>query len=133
MIDEDVRTYLLAQSAVTALVGSSGVYVDRATQGTAAPYVVVNQGGGNPEQHADGATTLHRSTVEVTCHAATAAKAGALANIVETALAAKQVTMGSATVRACIAIDKRRDSEQPQQGDQTGFPAVALSFDVFYR
>lgn len=131
MIDEQLRAYLLTLPAVTAI--TSSAFVERATQGTAAPYFVIGQTGGNPEQHAGGTSGVHRSFVEVVCYGATAVKAAQLADVVETALAAVSGTMGTADVRACIATGRQRATETPQQGDQTGYPAVSLSFDVFHR
>lgn len=133
MIDEQIRTYLLTITGVTDIVGASGVFVERATQGTAPPYVVVTQDSGNPEHHAGGRSGINRAGVDVVCYAATAVKAGTLADAVETALTAKQTPMGTATVRSCLCEGKRRSSDNPQQGDQTGFPSVTLSFDLFYQ
>lgn len=131
MIDEQIRAYLLTLPAVTAI--TSSVFVERAMQGTASPYIVVTQDGGSPEHHAAGQSGLHRASLDVICYAATTAKAGALAEAVETALTATTGTMGTADVRLCLCEAKQRSGENPQQGDQTGFPSVTLSFDVFYR
>lgn len=133
MIDTAIRTYLLAQSAITTIVGSSGAFVGRANQGASLPYIVIEQIGGKKEQHSSGVSGLERADVAIGAWSTTDVKAGVLADAISTALAAKQVTMGSALVRACIEIDKTRATEEPTKGDQAGYPLVLLTYEVFFQ
>lgn len=133
MIDTNVRTYLLTLTAVTDIVGASGVFVGSAQQRTDRPYVVVTQVGGKAEKHAGGVSELSHGTVECRCYGESDAKAGDLADAVEAAIDGKQLAMGSATVRASLVLDKSRDTEPPRQGDQTGYPCVVVTAEVWFQ
>lgn len=133
MIDEQIRSYLLTQTAVTNIVGFLGVYVVRARQEQSAPYIVVEQTGGNTEQHMEGLSGVEQANVDIRCHHRTDALAGTLAEIVKPLIAGVQKTMGTASVRSAVLFNQTRSSGDPRQGDQTGFPSVTLSFEVFYR
>lgn len=133
MIDEQIRSYLLSQSSVTSIVGNDGVFAVRAMQEKDAPYVVVEQTGGSPEQHAAGNSGLHQANVDIRCHHKTDALAGQLAEIIEPLVAGVQITMGTANVRVATLFNKARNTSNPRQGNQAGFPIVELSIEVFYK
>lgn len=86
MIDLDLRTYLLTQTAVTAIV-STRVYPVRLPQGTTLPAVTYQRVAGASEFDHEGSAGLGRGRWQFDCWALSYAAMVALAESVRAALA----------------------------------------------
>lgn len=87
MIEQDLRTYLLAQPSVTALIATR-LYPIRLPQGVTLPAVTYQRITGSSEQAYDGPVNLGQGTIQFDCWADTYASALAVAEQVRQKLAA---------------------------------------------
>ena len=96
-ITQDVRTYLLTQSTVTALVGTR-IYYDHLPQRATLPALVVNLITSVSQREVDAASGTARARVQVDCYAATYAASASLGELVRKVTEQYTGTMGSTTV-----------------------------------
>lgn len=90
--ETDLRTLLLATTAVTALVGTR-VAADRIEQGATRPFVVFSRTGTERSKGLDGTVHGVKATFSLQCWADTRAAADAVAVAVTTALEANHQTI----------------------------------------
>ena len=83
--ETDLRTLLLATTAVTALVGTR-VAADRIEQGSTRPFVVFSRTGTTPYETIDKQLLASQVALDVQCWADTRAQADAVANAVAAAV-----------------------------------------------
>lgn len=144
MIEEGLRTLLLAESTVTALVNGAttgelrGVYVDSVPQGAPLDHVLITTlhdsqnntlGGGD----ASGAGAMHTATLDIDCRAASPGAAKALAAAVIAFLADYEGAAGSQTILAVMLNDRTTDPERPTSGESRHLHVETLDVDIQYR
>jgi hypothetical protein len=71
MIDQSLRSLLLADSTITALIASNGVYPQKLPQDVAKPCVVYRVFDGMPDLVAGGSSALTKYTVDLTIYSET--------------------------------------------------------------
>lgn len=130
IVEDGVIDKLSATAGVTAL-ASTRIYPRQAPQGATKPYIVVTKAPGQQDWHKSGsAPGAATSFVNVRCHAANYKAARELAEQVEFAINGVRGTFGSVFVAHCLLRDLYDASTQPLNDDETGFPCVALDFEV---
>lgn len=93
-IEEDLTAYLLAQSAINALIVDR-MYPARLPQNGTLPAVTYQRIAGVPEISHDGAVNLTRSRIQIDCWALTYSAMASLAAAIEAALSGYVGAMGS--------------------------------------
>ncbi len=95
----DLRTFLLADSAISTDVGTSRIHDEELTQNSALPAMTLQQTDNAHEHDMEGSLGVARAIMQITCWAATPIAAKSLAELVRLRLQGKQVTMGTTEVR----------------------------------
>jgi len=95
LIDEALITHLLAQTAITALVGRK-IYPVIAPQNVVAPYIVVFKVDGPRDHSHDGASHLANPRFQLSVFSTTYSEAKAIAAALQAALEGYTGTMGGA-------------------------------------
>jgi hypothetical protein len=111
MIEADLRTYLLAQPAVTALIGAR-LFPLRLPQGAAFPALTYQRVAGGEDVTHQGRSGLGRARMQLDCWAATYGQAIALADAVKDALVGYRGAMG-ATPFAAGRLANEIDLDEP--------------------
>lgn len=113
---EGVRTHLLADAAIAALVGTR-VRPDGFAQGETLPAVAMWSVSGESEEHLAGGAGLGHMRLQVDCMAGTRLAANSLAELVRTRLQGARGLMGALWVDGCT-VDggPRYDRDQPLDG-----------------
>jgi len=65
MIDQSLRSIILADSTITSLIASNGVYPQRLPQDVAKPCIIYQMGDGIPQLTAGSTSDLKRYTVDL--------------------------------------------------------------------
>lgn len=130
-----LRTYLLADAAVTAQLGTR-LYADRAPQDTALPYAVMTENGAEDAHTLAGTINLPESRIEIACWAATPEAAQTAASAVHARI--KNIihtTIGDPGVRVHLSrrTDRRTEHEDPSDGSDTARSAVVQTYAVRYQ
>jgi hypothetical protein len=129
VIETELNVYLLANTAVAALVGTK-IYPVQAPKDCVAPFIVFNKVSAQREYTHNGFASLQRSRMQVSCYAAryltngTEIGARSMAEAVKTALEAWQ---GSTKIQA-IQIENDPDLIDPD----TNWYHVPVDFFVVY-
>ena len=105
MIEQDLRTYLLAQAPVSALIGTR-IFPLRLPQGVTLPAVTYQRISGVPVISHDGASDLARARIQVDCWAASYAAMAGLAMAIRTALSGYRGPMGNNGATAARVINQ---------------------------
>lgn len=143
MIEEGLRTALLAESTVTTLVTNDGgellgIYVDAPPQGARPPYVLLTNmgdvhnetlGGGD----GSGAGALHFAEIDVDCKASAPGASKALAKAVDDHLADLSGTAGDETVEAVVRGVRNSSIEPPTSGEGHPLHVETTDYQVQYR
>lgn len=115
----DLRTYLLANTAVAAAIGTR-MYPDALEQGAALPAAVYQVISRTHVQHLQGITTAGTVRVQIDCYAATRLAADAVAEAIVAALrllAATPAAIGAGTIVGDLEIQgPRSDATGPDDG-----------------
>lgn len=93
--------FLSSRSPVTAIVGTAGVFGDKAKP-KVAKYVVVEQAGGEKFYHSQGASNLADADIAVTCKDTTYARAKALYEVLRNELDGFQGTWSGVSIRSAF-------------------------------
>lgn len=124
---------LTAEATITALVGSR-VYVNKAPQKAALPYIIITQLGSEEFKSLDATTsTLRMLTLDIDCKADRFVEAESVANAVRTYLDDYSGTAGSYTIGAVLMNSERHDYEPPDDGSDIGLHVITLDLDVQYN
>lgn len=121
-----VRTYLLAQPDIAAIVGD-GAYPLFIPQGREPPCLVYQQVDASRQVTYDGTNGLVGASLQVDCLAVRYADARALADAVRDALTDYSGDMAGTTVRNCFIV-----ADQDLSDIEPGFFRVSLNFDLWY-
>lgn len=116
MIEFDLRTLLLAQSAITDIVGSSGVYCDAADQGTPLPYVLLTLMDSDPLKALDGTYGLEIKTFDIDCYGAEKPEAKQLSAAVKAFIKDYSGVAGDSTIHAVLLDDETDTIVRPEDG-----------------
>ena len=113
---DDMRTYLLTQTAVTDLIGTR-IYFDALQQSTSMPAVVFELTGGEVmDRHLSATGSTYRSQVHVYCYASSRTGATALADAVYDALEFASGTWTDTTVHRAFVEQYHDLTEEPRDG-----------------
>lgn len=128
-----LRTLLAAQSSITNIVGSR-IYVNKAPQKAATPYVILTQLNSEEYKSLDATTgTLRMLSIDIDCKAATFTDAESLGNAVRTFIDDYSGAAGSYTIGAVLLNGETHDYEPPADGSDNGLHVVTLDVDVQYN
>jgi hypothetical protein len=133
-----ISSKLKATAAVTAYV-SQRVYTRIAKEGETKPYIVITHPAGERREHTANSRSKFRKTpLSIRCVATTYLEAAQIADAVvdaidsaSTAVTGSQ-TWGGVSVDHCVVLDNYDASDQPQLGDEIGFPVEAVELDLFH-
>lgn len=98
----DLRTFLLADAGILALVGANGIQVTELLQNADLPAITMQSTGTEHIHDLDGSAGAAEATVQLTAWAATMVAAKALAELVRLRIQGKQTTMGSTVVKGIL-------------------------------
>ena len=127
LIEQGLMTYILAQSAITALVGQR-VYFVQAPQDVTKPYIVVTKISGVREHSHDGSNHLARPRFQLSAFSTTYANAKSIASALQTALQGYKGTMGGTGGVAVGAVFYEDETDLYEEN--TGLYQVALDFFI---
>ncbi len=94
MIEADLRTHLLAQASITALIGAR-LYPQQLPQGTELPAVTYQRIAGQSLIDHEGAAGIGRARIQLDCWGESYGAAAALADTLRLALSGYRGAMGS--------------------------------------
>lgn len=134
MIEFDLATYLLAQPAVSAIVGTR-ISAERAPQTDpklAVRIVYRLLPGTERVYHTTGPSGFVEADIELTFTATTYPAARALYDAVRLEIDGTSGTWGTTTVQKATLSTPVGASGDPTQGDDVGFPSVRAILNVWY-
>lgn len=126
-LEEGLRTYTLAGSAVAALVGTR-MYPRMLPQSPTLPALVYQRIDTRREHEHAGPDGLPRPRMQITCWAPLPLSAAGLASAVRQRLDGVRATMGTVVVESCLLVGER-DVSDPEPGRY----GVALDFMIQYQ
>jgi len=138
-LEAGLRTLLLAQSPITTLcpaqivkgVSHYGVFVGRAAQGFAPPFIVITRTEHDPYATLDGTTGMGSSEIDIDCFEATHTKAEALATAVVDFLKDYSGAAGATDIiDAVILLNRRSFQTQAGSGNDEWQYVVTLTFQI---
>lgn len=137
MIEFDLAAYLLTRTAVTDVIGSR-IYANRAPQTTdankrQARIVYTLSAGSVRHYHTQGASGLVEADIQLGIVAATYSAARDLYEIIRDEIDGFRGTWNGTTIDRATLTPPSNGSQEPTQGDDIGFPAVACTVQVFYQ
>lgn len=131
-IVNDMRTYLISKSAVTALT-STRIYFGNLPQNSKLPAVVMSLIDSDSQKHLTNADGLRRSSIQLDCYGTSTgnapyASAYNVAEQIRKVVDFNSGTWGSSTVRRALVDDQRDFEDEP--GDGSEFSRFGRSVDV---
>jgi len=130
-MQEDLRTFLLADAAIAGLAGARVVWGERA-QGSGYPAVVLTRVSGAPYAGVAGVTDLIATRVQADCYALSLAGAAALERAVTARLNGYRGTVGG-TAFGGIFLESARDLTAPEiTGDERPV-RISLDFILHHK
>ena len=136
MIETGLETYLAADTAVAALVGTRIYAIDDVPQDRVAgarPYITHQRISSPKLVTMDGADGLANPRIQLNCVADTYLGAMTLADKVRLALDGYSGAMGSQTVQAAFVDDARALGEELPTGKEQGIYAVAVDVEIWWN
>lgn len=132
MISVGLQTLLLAQSSVTDIVGTAGVFVTIAKQSASKPYVVIDRV--NDEKHGTlgGYLGAKHCEVEIECWDTTPQDAAALADIISDFLDDYTGTAGDETILESTQVDHGDNFSKPKDNSEVSEYVTTLYFEFQY-
>jgi hypothetical protein len=128
---EDLRTYIVGSTAVTALIGTRCHY-SKTPQASARPNVWFRVASDTEELTMDGVGGLHEATCDIECVALTEGSAQDVADAIKTRLSGYKGAAGNATAQAMFLRDKD-DSYVPFSNESDeGVHVVAYTLTAWY-
>lgn len=133
MICEGLRTLLLAQSSITDVVGTSGIYVTAAPQSAEVPYIVIDRVRDEIYKGLSGNLGTRHCEVDIDCWHTKPGTASALAKIVSDYLDDfSGATGGSETILAVHQVDESDTFDPPPSGGPIQEFATILNLEIDY-
>lgn len=99
----DLRTFLLADSAISTDVGATRIHAEELTQNSDLPAMILQQTDNDHDHDMEGSLGIAKAIMQITSWAATLIAAKSLAELVRQRLQGKQVTMGTTEIRGIFA------------------------------
>ena len=132
-IKDGLRTLLLSQPTITAIVGAEGVYVNKAPQGKNPPYAIIDGVRTDPLGTLTETVGLRFKDTDIDCFAATEPVAQQLANAVSDFLKDYVGPAGpDDTINAVLWTDEDDDFVPDVEGGDQGRHLVTLDFNIQY-
>ena len=132
-IEFDLIAYIKERPAVTSLT-CGRVYAERPKQmANMQTTLVVVLAGGENLMHAQGASSLALSDIDITCYGPSYPLARQLFDAVWNELNGFSGTWGATAINRCVVGQPIGATVPPTQGDEVGSPAVRASIEVHYR
>lgn len=122
---------LSGESTISALVGAR-VYVNKAPQAAALPYIVVTQMTTDEYNAIDGTTGLRSVSFDIDCKADRSVEATSLADAVRVFVRDYTGAAGSETIDAVMLDGETADFEPPTDGSDTGIHTKTLDISIQY-
>jgi hypothetical protein len=133
MICEGLRTLLLAQSSITDIVGSAGIFVSAARQGSDLPYIVLDRVSDEKYKGLGGYLNQRHCEVDIECWHKTQSLAAALAKIVSNYLDDfTGATGGDETITESTQMDDSDNYVDPKTGNAISEFVTILNFEFHY-
>lgn len=132
MIAKGIKTLLLAQASVTAIV-STRIFVSAAKQGTDPPYIVIDRMSDEKYKGLDGVQTGKQAEIDIECWARTPESAAALAEVVSDFLDDFQGATGG--VETVLAVHHLGDSDNyvaPTSGGEITEFVSLINLEIQY-
>lgn len=137
MIRGGLRTILLGEATVTAIVGATGVHVGRAPQGTGIPRCEIQLADEDENLTLEGklsdANEVFSTHIDIDCKAPTEARAATLARAVAAFLRDFTGAAGDQTIEAVNLNDKGTSIENPIDASDQARHAMTLEFTIHWR
>lgn len=128
-----LRTLLLAQSAITDIVGAAGVHVGNAAQGQPLPYVAIQQDGSDEFNSLTETGRFRAVDFELDCKGRNGGEAAALAETLREFIQDYAGPAGGQVIDAVI-LDEEFDSvEKPVNGSDQKTFVVTLALTIQYH
>ena len=134
MIEDDIRTYLLTQSPITALVGTDAagaparISPNDRRQGITADSIVYQRVGTEHLQNLNAAQGYATAFIEFDCIGTTYAKAKTLSDTLRGELQGFRGTAGGITIYGCTLDDESDDFDPPADGSGKGLYHVTCVY-----
>lgn len=130
-MEEALRSILVGNSGVTALVGQR-VYWRLAPQTTStASWIVMHRIGGSRDNHMQGASGLVSSGVQIDCVGGSYSAAKLAARAVVAVLSGYRATVGGMAIQG-IFVRAERDDDEPATGDTATRFRTSLDVDIWH-
>lgn len=130
--DESLRTLLLAQSTITDIVGSAGVYLDDAGQADLTSYIVISQEGHDPHGNLSNSTGIGETQFDFDCYSKKRPVARDLADAVSAFFKDYSGTSSGTTFSAVNWIDEGSDKVTALDGSRVNYYVFTETFNVFW-
>ena len=124
---------LRAQSSISAIVGTSGVYITKAPQTAKLPFVVIDQSDTDEFNSLDGTGRLRRMGFTIDSIASTSLGAQTLNDVIREFIDDYTGAAGSLSIQAVIVNGEHGGYDPPNDGSDGGFHMVSLDVDIFYQ
>lgn len=133
MICAGLQTLLLANTNVTDLVGTEGVFVTAAKQGTDMPYVILDLIDDRKYKAFDGFVGALHCEIDIYCYDTTPQDAKALAKVIDDYLDDfSGSTGGSETIKESNQVGRYNTYSEPQSGGEISEWVTILNFEFQY-
>lgn len=129
-MEEALRTFLLADTDLAALVGTRVHWV-RSPQGTASPRIVLYRISGLRDMHMNGPSGLIASRVQIDCIGSSYGGAKAVARAVEARLSGYSGSASGVVFQGCFLIGERDDFEDADTPDKLF--RTSLDFNIWHK
>ncbi|NDD52971.1 DUF3168 domain-containing protein [bacterium] len=130
-MEADLRTYLVAQTDISAAV-SSRIYLLVAPQTATRPLVIFRLVQSDGLDTLNDTTGLVRTDLEIECQATTDIGAKSLKELIRRRLHTYRGTMGGTFICSCLHTSESDDYIPPQTASDTGIYVASIGFDVIH-
>ena len=120
------------EATISTYVGSR-VYIGKAPQKAALPYIVITQMGSDEFLSLDGTGSLRAVDFDIDCKAALSTTAEDIGNAVRVFLDDYTGAAGSQTIKAVLMNDESTDYEPPADGSDGGIHTTLLDVTIQYE
>jgi hypothetical protein len=132
VISRGLKTLLLAQAAITNIVGTR-ISVSAAKQGTTRPYIVIDRMSDEKVKDLDGIQTARECEIDIECWAATPESAASLAEVVSDFLDDYTGAAGDENILAAHHAGDTDNYVSPTSGGEITEFVTILNFEFMYE
>jgi hypothetical protein len=130
-VEADLRTYVLAQTEISALIGSR-MYLQKAPQGASLPLIIFSLQRSSPNHHLRGYSGVTEDTIEIECQSYTDVGAKDLKEKVRKKLQGYRGVMGSTFVNSCFITDESDHYTDRSDASDKGIFIALLEFTTWH-